>query len=378
MATKRVTQRKAAPIYGFKAVDGAPDGTFEAIVAVFNNVDFGGDRIAPGFFSKSLDAWRSTGDPIPVIFSHQWDNLDAHVGTANPDDVAELAPGDPLLPDSLKELGGLYVKATMDIGQPFAGRLWEKMSSRAIKEFSFAYDVTKAKPGTHGATLELLEGDLIEVGPTLKGMNPATALISAKTRASIAGPLEALDIVEELTKALEPDVPTPPAKALPGGLLAGSVEDGVANVARAAEVWAAIEYGRDLFAVHVEGTFPDDNRAVVTAERWEDAWGEGPVWALSYTTDDAGVVTIEEATELELTVELRSKRAERRAAVARAWPKASAGARGPADTLPPETSKGKAEAKSELEEPKAEDPTTRTTPSLSPEVALALVDTLAL
>ena len=42
-------------------------GTFEATVAVFGNVDRGGDRIMPGAFKDTLERWKASGDPIPVI-----------------------------------------------------------------------------------------------------------------------------------------------------------------------------------------------------------------------------------------------------------------------------------------------------------------------
>jgi HK97 family phage prohead protease len=53
-------------------------GTFEATVAVFNNVDKGGDRIIPGAFAKTLAQWEASGDPIPVIFNHDWGPGRAH------------------------------------------------------------------------------------------------------------------------------------------------------------------------------------------------------------------------------------------------------------------------------------------------------------
>lgn len=333
-------QTKSAPVYGFKAVSGAPDGTFEAIVAVFNNVDFANERVMPGFFTKSLDTWRASGDPIPVIFSHQWDNLDAHVGIAQPGDVKELLPGDPLLPPELADLGGLYVKGALELDEPFAARLWKKMSQRAIKEFSFAYDVTKARPGEGGA-LDLLEGDLIETGPTLKGMNPATELIAAKAADLLDDPLDALEFVEEFEAALaddpeddeldqDDDVET---KSLPADAIAGSIEETLDAVRASAEVWAGLEYGRDLYALHLDATFLDEGRAIVTAERWEDPWGEGPVWELNYTLDDAGLVTIDDATEMEVTVSFRPKSRDRDAVLISRGMAKSARSAGNLDTV---------------------------------------------
>jgi hypothetical protein len=63
-------------------------GEFEALVAVFGNVDKGGDRIMPGAFTKTLAAWRASEDPVPVIWSHDWNTPDAHIGVAYAKDMS--------------------------------------------------------------------------------------------------------------------------------------------------------------------------------------------------------------------------------------------------------------------------------------------------
>jgi hypothetical protein len=58
------------------------------------------------------------------------------------------------------------------------------MSRRSLKEFSFGYSVPSGgqRKADDGAN-ELIEIDLYEVGPTLKGMNPATELHAVKSTA---------------------------------------------------------------------------------------------------------------------------------------------------------------------------------------------------
>jgi HK97 family phage prohead protease len=399
-STKTVTQHKTAGVHGFKVLtDGEPAGTFEAVVSVFNNVDLGGDRVVAGAFAKTLDAWKASGDPIPVIFSHRWDDPKAHLGVVK--DAAELAPGDPRLPTEISANGGLWIKGALDVNaspeESYAPLLWGKMRQRAIKEFSFAYDVQQARPGPGGA-LDLMQLDLIEVGPTLKGMNPLTALVGVKTRET-GDLLRALDIADQLEIDLlaDPEViatvfgaadrdpstkqtgdanvgelasaidtvldeiiearaagdeatvdalltaadstsddllevlgvtdpdddDNEPAstgmmrrraatKRLPAGAtIDGAIENTLDAVFAAADVWAQIKYGRDLYAVHLEATILGDSKAVITAERWEDPLGYGPVWELSYTMDSEGLATITDATELEVTVQLNAKRAAR-------------------------------------------------------------------
>lgn len=158
---------KSFPLVSFKSVTDEPEGTFEAIVAVFNNVDRVGDKILPGAFKDSLAEWEKKGRPIPVIFSHQWENLDAHIGQVQ--EAKEVEEG-------------LYVKAKLDMDEDFASRVWKKMKQGTLAEFSFAYDVQdSAQVKENGEYInELRRLDLLEVGPCLVGMNPDTQLLGVK------------------------------------------------------------------------------------------------------------------------------------------------------------------------------------------------------
>lgn len=154
---------KSAPLRGFKAVDDAK-GEFEAVVAVFGNIDLAGDRIVKGAFADSLKAWEAKGRPIPVVFSHMWQDLDAHIG-----EVLKAEERDE----------GLWVQAQLDMEDPAAAKVFRLMKRGTLAEFSFAYDVVEEKL-QNGAN-ELLKLDVIEVGPTLKGMNPETQLLTVKS-----------------------------------------------------------------------------------------------------------------------------------------------------------------------------------------------------
>jgi len=184
----------------FKAVDEG-QGVFEALVAVFNNVDRGGDRILPGAFEATLQTWSQKGRPIPVIYSHEWDNLDAHIGQ-----VLEASETDE----------GLLVKGQLEMDEPFANRVYKKMTNGTLAEFSFAYDIVKSTPVSDDDRIEpnhyqdLEQLDLLEVGPCLVGMNPDTQLItiknalaSIKADADTAGKeAEALQAIHDLAVSL--------------------------------------------------------------------------------------------------------------------------------------------------------------------------------
>jgi uncharacterized protein len=178
---------KSVP-FDFKSIDDA--GTFEATVAVFNNVDKGGDRIIPGAFEKTLAKWNKSGDPIPVIFNHDWASPMAHIGVV----------------ESAKETAsGLWVKGRLDIeDNEVARQVHRLMSRRSLREFSFGYAVPpggerRAKDGAN----ELLEIELAEVGPTLKGMNPSTELHAVKSALGV--PIDQ-DELREQSRRLEQEV----------------------------------------------------------------------------------------------------------------------------------------------------------------------------
>lgn len=271
------------------------DGTFEAVVAVFGNVDLQGDRIVPGAFANTLEEWRTSGDPIPVVFSHQWHDLDAHLGGVEPGDAVELEPGDPRLPDSLSELGGLWVKGALDMDDPAAAKVHRKMSRRLIKEFSFAYDIRAggSKRASDGVT-ELTDLELFEVGPTLKGANPATVLIGAKDLEAVPG-LTAAQL-DAITKAVNAALAGTKAQVTADG----SIESHLGAIAGAVREWATELYGRDLYWAFVEATFVDHVLAYI--ELWDEPYNGGTFYEVPYTAAD-DTVTLGEPVAVTLRLE---------------------------------------------------------------------------
>lgn len=207
----------------------APDdtsGTFEAIVSVFGVVDSYGDVVMPGAFAEDLERWKSSGNPIPVVWSHQWSDPDSHIGEVL--EAAELMPGDARLPAELKEFGGLWVKGRNDLGEPKAAKVHRLMKGRRIRQFSFAYDVLDGAPAERDgkAVYELRKLAVLEVGPTLIGVNRSTELLAAKgaNPHGLATLVAAKALLEELIAgaagvelttpvATEATIPTPPAPA---------------------------------------------------------------------------------------------------------------------------------------------------------------------
>lgn len=162
--------------------DGDTEGVFEAIVATYDRDSYG-DVIVPGAFKDTLAEWKSSGDPIPVYWSHRMDDPDYNIGQ-----VLEAKETDE----------GLWVKAQLDLDSPKAQTTHRLMKGRRVTQFSFAYEVVKGA-FVHGTDddddadekdgepqlpyYELRELKLFEVGPTPIGANQETELLDVKTAA---------------------------------------------------------------------------------------------------------------------------------------------------------------------------------------------------
>jgi HK97 family phage prohead protease len=153
--------------FEFKS-EGEQTGYFRARVAVFNNVDDGGDRIIPGAFKASL---KSNPRP-PIVWSHQW-NIPPIGQTLKATETERGldVEGKLLLDD--KGISGQYAHSVMS-----------GFKVGALKEFSFAFDVKDSGEITEdGANIRELKAlDVFEVGPTLVGMNRETALLEVASR----------------------------------------------------------------------------------------------------------------------------------------------------------------------------------------------------
>lgn len=170
-----------------KALDDGPAGSFEAIVAVFGNVDHGDDRMMKGSFTRTL---KDAGMP-PVVWSHEWQV--PPIGT-----VTEASETD----EGLLVKGRLFVDPSED--HAVAKQVYAAMEAGALKEFSFGYAVKASTDVVEdGKTIRQIEDvDLFEVGPTLKGMNPATRLVGVKA-------LEKQVAAEIASEPAAPADPTP-------------------------------------------------------------------------------------------------------------------------------------------------------------------------
>lgn len=168
--------------------DGLNEGEFEAIVSAFGNVDSYGDRVMPGAFAEDVARWKS-GEPLPILWSHKWDDPFAHIGVAL---------------DAKEVDRGLYVKGATDLDNPTAVQVQRLLKARRVKQFSFAYDVldggeVEEEVEADGekikrSVFELRKLRTHEVGPCLLGVNQETELLSAKAANLAAGVLAGREV----------------------------------------------------------------------------------------------------------------------------------------------------------------------------------------
>lgn len=165
--------------------DGVGEGEFEAFVSVMDVKDSYGDVVRPGAFDDTLAAWRESGNPIPVVWSHGYGDVDNHIGV-----VLEAEQR------TLVGKTGLWVRGQLDTGPEdrVARKVAKLFMGRRLTQFSFSYDVTEGAMGHSeewGDFYDLRKLKLYEVGPTLIGANQETELLAAKALRAIAAEIKA-------------------------------------------------------------------------------------------------------------------------------------------------------------------------------------------
>lgn len=145
-------------------------GIIEAIVSVFNNVDRDEERILPGFFKASLARKLPKG-----VWCHDWTQPIAKTLEAR-----ELEPNDALLPESLKALGGLYIKGQFNLETQRGKEAFSDVKFGTIDEFSIGFRILSRQINEESGVTDLIEGELFEWSPVLVGANQSTQLLTVK------------------------------------------------------------------------------------------------------------------------------------------------------------------------------------------------------
>jgi HK97 family phage prohead protease len=168
--------RKIMPAWGAKALEG-DQGVVEAYCAVFNNVDYSGEVIRPGFFADTINAANNQGKAFPkILWSHSmWDQP---LGVTT--EAEEVLPYDGRLPAAISSLGGLRVVGKFNLDTTAGHDAFSNIKFGALDKYSIGYYVIEDKFNRDTGVVELLKGDWIEWSPVNFAANDATLTVGAK------------------------------------------------------------------------------------------------------------------------------------------------------------------------------------------------------
>lgn len=177
--------------FALKDVEATGDGgTITAYAATFDREpDCYGDIIAPGAFADTLQRWRESGKPIPLLFGHQMDDPMMNIGA---------------LTNAEEDERGLRIEAEFDADNQNAQYARKLAVEGRVSKLSFAYDVVEAGVTTleDGTKVnELRKLDLYEVSLVTVPANMHAEVIEAKSRCKYGAAISKAN-GDELAKAL--------------------------------------------------------------------------------------------------------------------------------------------------------------------------------
>jgi len=174
--------------------DGLEEGEFIAYASTnIREPDSYGDVVAPGAFTDTLKAWAESGNVLPVLYGHRFDDPDYNIGGVLSAEEDEH---------------GLKVHGKLDLDNPKAAQVHRLLTGRRIGEMSFAYDTIEEGQVTledGRKANELRKLDLFEVSVVPVGANRDTEVLAVKTAAAAlkAGRVLAEKHIDSLREAQE-------------------------------------------------------------------------------------------------------------------------------------------------------------------------------
>ena len=125
---------KSVPLKGVKAGpdDGLQEGEFIVYPSTFTKTpDSYGDIVAPGAFTETLAEWKESGNTIPGLYGHRFDDPDFYVASAI---------------DYGEDEHGWWVKGQFDMDSPKGPQVYRLVKGRRLNQLSFAFDVLDQAP----------------------------------------------------------------------------------------------------------------------------------------------------------------------------------------------------------------------------------------
>ena len=139
-------------------------GEFEGYGAVFDNVDFGGDVIAPGAFATTIKNFSQSKRKLPMLWQHD---------THSPIGIFE---------EFSEDEKGLWVKGKIFLNVQKGLEAHELMRGGAISGLSIGYGVVKSDRDEKSGVRTLKELELFEVSVVTFPMNDEARVDSVKER----------------------------------------------------------------------------------------------------------------------------------------------------------------------------------------------------
>jgi HK97 family phage prohead protease len=127
-------QIKSVALKGIKAGpdDGLKEGEFIVYPSTFTKTpDSYGDVIAPGAFLDTIEEWKTSGNTLPGLFGHRFDDPDYYVAGAL---------------DMGEDEHGWWVKGAFDMESPKGPHVYRLVKGRRLNQLSFAFDVLDSGP----------------------------------------------------------------------------------------------------------------------------------------------------------------------------------------------------------------------------------------
>ena len=151
-------------------IDKSTEGKISAYVSIYGNVDSANEICDYGCFQESLDR------KFPVFcLYHNWEMPIGKVMVAE-----EIPAGDERLPEELKNYGGLYIEAQLNLDKQIAKEAWSDIKMGVLSEYSIGYVVLKDRIDEDGYR-HLTKVDLIECSPVVRAANPMTKTLEVKS-----------------------------------------------------------------------------------------------------------------------------------------------------------------------------------------------------
>lgn len=167
-------QIKTMPLLGVKAGpdDGLSEGEFLVYPSTFTRTpDSYGDVVAKGAFEDTIAEWKDSGNVLPGLYGHRFDDPDYFVASAE-----EMGEDD----------HGLWVRGSFDLESPKGKQVYRLVKGRRLNQLSFAFDVedqaeVELEDGTKANELRKLK--LYEFSFVPVGANQDTSVVAVKAAA---------------------------------------------------------------------------------------------------------------------------------------------------------------------------------------------------